>query len=252
MNEFVTLTELAYRTYHTTNQMKRLMQRGAVTPNHKSGTSYIFVWDNAVVELKKFDPSTQFRPPTEWNVTPGAERAGKHGPIKHIVKFPTPRTEAPQQRVVTDVCLSDAAIAAKDDPLSQIDESANFDDILKLFHTDMSTDSAKRVREIMRARREVLELKKEEQTYVDVQEFIPQFVEVAVIMQRQMRSLVPRVAAELAATTDIFKVRHLLEAEIMPILSSLKSFISDLQAKHTESRSTDNIDTELGGADAED
>lgn len=110
-----------------------------------------------------------------------------------------------------------------------IDEDTSIEDMLKQLGHNVSSIEADRVRKIIRARRELLEYQKSERILVNIPEFLPQFLDAAVILRKSMKAIPPRVCTQYAASTDHFKIKKSLEKELDQVLESFDLFLKRLQ-----------------------
>jgi hypothetical protein len=103
--------------------------------------------------------------------------------------------------------------------------------MIALLGKNISSIEADRIRKILKARRELLDYKKEQDLLVDIAEFMPAFQKIGIIVKKSMQAIPPRVSTQYAAMTDHFKIKKHLEKEINIALSSFDEFMKKV-VKH--------------------
>ena len=110
-------------------------------------------------------------------------------------------------------------------PEEQIPDDMSEEQMIELLGKNISSIEADRIRKILKARRELLDYKKEQGLLVDITEFMPAFQKIGIIVKKSMKAIPPRVSTQYAAMTDHFKIKKHLEKEIDIALSSFDDFM---------------------------
>lgn len=116
-------------------------------------------------------------------------------------------------------------------PNEKLPDDMSEEQMIALLGKNISSIEADRIRKILKARRELLDYKKEQGLLVDITEFMPAFQKIGIIVKKSMKAIPPRVSTQYAAMTDHFKIKKHLEKEIDIALSSFDEFMKKV-VKH--------------------
>ena len=118
-------------------------------------------------------------------------------------------------------------------PDEKLPDDMSEEQMIALLGKNISSIEADRIRKILKARRELLDYKKEQGLLVDITEFMPAFQKIGIIVKKSMKAIPPRVATQYAAMTDHFKIKKHLEKEVDIALSSFDEFMKKVM-KHDQ------------------
>lgn len=211
MAEYINITEFALRC-HVDGRRVKLAINAKIIDVFERGqgggpkAGYRICWDTEHKKFMKWCGEARLAPKSTWT----------KGTIDPIRKNAVEET--------TDV-------EEKDDNTSPpvIGEDATDEQLMQHLSKNISSIEADRIRKILRARRELLEYKKQEGILVDVSEFKPMFRELAVSMRKGFMAIPPRVSTQYAAITDHFKIKKHLEKELEIALSTMDRFVKKLE-----------------------
>lgn len=116
-------------------------------------------------------------------------------------------------------------------PDEKLPDDMSEEQMIALLGKNISSIEADRIRKILKARRELLDYKKEQGLLVDITEFMPAFQKIGIIVKKSMQAIPPRVSTQYAAMTDHFKIKKHLEKEVNIALSSFDEFMKKV-VKH--------------------
>ena len=121
-----------------------------------------------------------------------------------------------------------------DEDSAEIDEelaSATDAKLLTLLDSNTTTMEAERIRKVIRARQDLLNYQKSKKELVPVAQLRPAFEEAAILLQKRVMSITPRVSTQFAALTDHFKISAMLNKELEQALSAASIFGESLGKK---------------------
>lgn len=217
LKEYINVQEFARRCQVGPGYVRRAINEKIIIPENPGaarGRGHDIDW------------SVYYKPFAKWMggvelLSRGKWATGKREVVKHEART---YADTPTRPVVEE----DLSIVSSDDS-DNLDESISDEKLMALLGKNISSVEADRVRKIIKARRELLQYKKDEMLVVEVAQFVPRFAEIATLLRKGFKAIPPRVSPQCAAMTDHFKINKLLESELNGALELFDDFIKELQ-----------------------
>jgi hypothetical protein len=217
LKEFIDAQEFAKRCQIGPGYVRRAIKEGIIIPENPGaarGRGHDIDWNIYWRPFAKWMGGIELLSRGKWST--GKREVVKHEPRTYADTPLQPANEEVEEQHITD-------------DLPPLDETISDEKLMELLGKNISSVEADRVRKIIKARRELLQYKKDEELVVEVASFIPRFTEIATLLRKGIKAIPPRVAPQCAAMTDHFKINKLLESELNGALELFDDFIKGLQ-----------------------
>ena len=213
IKEYVNLTEFALRCHVSENVCKKHVnpQKGTIKVAKRFRNGYLIDWEDAHKPFIKAVGEAKLVPKRLW--TPGKM-------LDLEAEAEAEKAKEPEQP---------AAEPGVEEEVKELDPNMPLEELAAMARSNISHEEAKRLRDIVRLKREILDASVAEKTLVDIAALRPLVSEVGVLVRKSLKSIRPRVAAQFASMTDQFAIGRMLDIEIDRALNIFDRFSEKLR-----------------------